>query len=253
MKQHFLVLAFAIVGLSFTSNLAFGSCADLPNHEVVRKALVDARAQANGGLNLDMWGTVVDRAGIVCQVVYTGAAVDSQWPGSRMISAQKANTANAFSLPGLALSTAQLWAGSQPGGFLWNIGLSNPVNQAVAYKGDAANYGTGKDPYVGEKIGGTILFGGGLALYNAEGKILGGVGVSGDTSCADHNIAWRMRGNLKLDYVPAGASKNKDDAIAYDIGMTGKSKSGFGHPRCIGDEAKIADKLPAVQRPTVKK
>jgi hypothetical protein len=44
-----------------------------------------------------------------------------QWPGSRVISAQKANTANAFSLPGLALSTAQLFSAVQPGGSLYGL------------------------------------------------------------------------------------------------------------------------------------
>jgi len=57
-----------------------------------------------------MWGSVVNRDGIVCAVAFTGGDRGDQWPGSRVISAQKANTANAFSLPGLALSTANLWA-----------------------------------------------------------------------------------------------------------------------------------------------
>ena len=239
-----LVLALALL----TSARAFAACSDLPNHEALKKALIEARKENNGGFNLDMWGVIVDRAGIVCDVAYTGAAVDSQWPGSRMIAAQKANTANAFGLPGYAISTGQLYSGAQPGGFLFGIGLSNPVNQAVAYKGDAATYGSLKDPYVGEKIGGVILFGGGLALYNSAGQILGGLGVSGDSSCADHNIVWRTRKNLNLDFVPGGPSKNKDDAIIYDIGLTGKSKSGFGQPKCGGTEDKIAEKLPAVQR-----
>jgi hypothetical protein len=43
-------------------------------------------------------------------------------------------------------------------------------------------------------------------FYNAKGVLIGGLGVSGDLSCADHNIAWRTRHNLKLDYVPLGAS-----------------------------------------------
>ena len=48
-----------------------------------------------------MWGTVVARTGEVCAVAFTGKDAGSQWPGSRVISAQKANTANAFGLPGL--------------------------------------------------------------------------------------------------------------------------------------------------------
>ena len=66
---------------------------------LLRDALKAARAQPSGGFNLDMWATVVNRDGQVCAVAFTGADRGSQWPGSRAISAQKANTANAFSLP----------------------------------------------------------------------------------------------------------------------------------------------------------
>ncbi|RYZ76975.1 MAG: heme-binding protein [Proteobacteria bacterium] len=231
-----------------TASQAHAACADLPSHDALKKALTAARQDKNGGMNLDMWGVVVDRTGTTCAVAYTGEKVDSQWPGSRMIAAQKANTANAFSLPAYALSTANLYAGTQPGGFLFEIGLSNPVNQAVAYKGDAAAFGSAKDPWVGEKVGGVIVFGGGLALYTEAGALIGAIGVSGDTSCADHNIAWRTRHALNLDFVPNGASKAKDDNVIYDIGLTGKSKSGFGQPKCGGDEAKISEKLPGIQK-----
>jgi hypothetical protein len=49
------------------------------------------------------------------------------------------------------------------------------------------------------------------ALYKA--KKIGAIGVSGDSSCADHNIAWRVRKTLGLDKEPAGLSPNKDDGI----------------------------------------
>ena len=76
--------------------------------------------------------------------------------------------------------------------------------------------------------------------------IVGGLGASGDTSCADHNIAWRIRAALKLDKVPAGASPTtKNDAIIYDIGPNGKSASGYGHPTCGGKETDIAAELHA--------
>lgn len=219
------------------------SCDDLPSAEEFKKALVAARQETNGGLNLDMWGTMVDRSGIVCSVVYTGETVDAQWPGSRVISAQKANAANAFSLPALALSTANLYAPTQPGGSLFGLQESNPVNAELAYKGDAENFGTKKDAMIGERIGGINVFGGGLALYNKEGKILGALGVSGDTSCADHNIAWRTRNSLNLDHVPNGISADKNDQIVFDMGKDGKSKGGFGHPSCGSDD--VVAKLPA--------
>ncbi len=79
------------------------ACAGLPSHAALKSALTAARQQLNGGFNLDMWATLVNRDGIVCAVAFTGANRGDQWPGSRVISAQKANTANAFSLPALAL------------------------------------------------------------------------------------------------------------------------------------------------------
>ena len=149
-----------------------------------------------------------------------------------MISAQKANTTNAFSLGGLALSTANLFSAVQPGGSLFGLMESNPVDVSVAYGGNSAHYGSAVDPMVGDKIGGVNVFGGGLALYNQDG-LMGALGVSGDTSCADHNIAWRVRAKLGLDSVPGGVSPNGDDGIVYDI-AGGASQGGWGHPDCGG-------------------
>ena len=103
------------------------SCAGLPGHHQLQTALEAARAQSNGGFDLDMWATVVNRDGVVCEVAFTGANRGSQWPGSRVISAQKANTANSFSLPGLGAVHRQslccsaarrhaLWAAAQQPG-----------------------------------------------------------------------------------------------------------------------------------------
>src|SRR5437870_12917536 len=114
-------------------------CGGLPSQGALKNALTLARDQANGGFNLDMWATVVNRDGLVCAVAFTGSDRGQQWPGSRVISAQKANTANAFSLPGLALSTANLYSAVQPGGSLYGLQHSNPVSAVVAYGGDAAN------------------------------------------------------------------------------------------------------------------
>jgi uncharacterized protein GlcG (DUF336 family) len=194
-----------------------------------------------------MWGTVVDRDGIVCAVAMTGANRGEQWPGSRVISAQKANTANAFSVPGLALSTANLYSAVQPGGSLFGLQESNPVNVAAAYAGPSSAYGTGADPLVGQKIGGVNVFGGGLALYDATGVLLGGIGVSGDSSCADHNIAWKTRHTLNLDHVPAGVGTKGDDNIVYDIkgkNDEARSKSGWGHPVCTKASKAIANAFP---------
>ena len=152
-----------------------------------------------------MWATIVNRDGVVCAVAFSGTDRSSQWPGSRVISAQKANTAAAFGLDkasssngsgqatGLALSTANLYSAVQPGGSLYGLQHSNPVDTGAAYQGPAAQYGRPNDPLVGRRAGGVNVFGGGLGLYNSTKAIVGGVGTSGDTACADHNIAWRVR------------------------------------------------------------
>lgn len=196
----------------------------------------------NGGLGFHMWATVVNAEGVVCAVAKSGDGLNAQWLGSRVISAQKAYTANAFSLSsggntsntldGLALSTANLYSAVQPGGSLFGLQHSNPVQSNDAYAGNAAKFGLEKDPMVGRRIGGVNVFGGGLALYAANGKLIGAVGVSGDTSCADHNIAWRVRDTLALDHVPAGLTPNQGDNIIYDLDANGKSAGGFGHPEC---------------------
>lgn len=117
--------------------------------------------------------------------------------GSRVISAQKANTANAFSLDVVSISTGALYAAVQPGGSLFGLQESNPVNAAVAYTGSTSQYGTNNDPLVGQRIGGVNVFGGGLALYK-NGHKVGAIGVSGDTSCTDHAFAWKVRDALGL-------------------------------------------------------
>jgi uncharacterized protein GlcG (DUF336 family) len=233
------------------------SCNQLPSHDALRTALVSARLAMNGGFNLDMWGTVVNRDGFVCAVAFTGTDRGSQWPGSRAISAQKANTANAFSLPGLALSTADLYSATQPGGSLYGLQASNPVSTDVAYRGDPSEYGQWDDPMVGGRIGGVNVFGGGLALYNSKKQLIGAVGVSGDSSCADHNIAWRTRNGLKLDYVPGGVGPDttRPDNIVYDITTQpgfaiGVSSSGWGHPACSPAATSISLTLPVVRIPS---
>jgi uncharacterized protein GlcG (DUF336 family) len=229
------------------------ACAGLPTHQQLKVALESARAQSNGGFNLDMWGTVVNRDGIVCAVAFTGADRGSQWPGSRVISAQKANTANAFSLAGLALSTANLYAAVQPGGSLYGLQASNPVDTDAAYRGPATNFGDSDDPMVGRRIGGVNVFGGGLALYTAKKQLIGAVGVSGDTSCADHNIAWRTRNNLALDWVPGGVSAKGDDNINYQgLVPVPSLANDFSHPICkiagVDGVSAISASLPPIHK-----
>jgi uncharacterized protein GlcG (DUF336 family) len=195
---------------------------------------------ANGGFGLDMWATVVDRSGIVRVIAFSGAKEGDQWPASRVISAQKANTANSLSLDGLALSTANLYSAVQPGGSLFGLQESNPVNTEVAYGGNADEYGTTSDFMLGKRIGGVNVFGGGLALYDATGAVIGAIGLSGDSSCADHVIAWRVRHALILDFVPGGVDPaSGTDNIVFDIDGSGTSASGWGHPSCPPNPAAV--------------
>lgn len=225
-----------------------GAFKDLPSHADLAAALKAVVAEGNAGIGLNMWATVVDRDGVVARVAFSGRDRGDQWPGSRVISAQKANTANAFSLANLALSTANLYSPVQPGGSLFGLQESNPVDTSVAYKGPSQNYGQPNDPMVGRKIGGVNVFGGGLALYDAAGKIVGGLGVSGDTSCTDHIIAWKIRHRLNLDNVPGGVSPTGDDNIIFDIAPDAHlhpvSASGFGHPVCDSGALTISTNLP---------
>jgi len=215
----------------------------LPTLVQLRTALKAAVAEENGGFGFDVWATVVDRDGLVKLIAFSGTARGDQWPGGRVMSAQKANTATAFSLPSLALSTANLYSAAQPGGIFFGLQSSNPVNPAVAYTTSSTYYGSSSDPMIGYKIGGVNVFGGGLALYDKNGKLVGAIGISGDTSCADHNIAWKVRHKLVLDYVPDGVSSTKDDNIIYDT-VNGVSTSGWGHPECSTEATQIAKDLP---------
>lgn len=234
-----------------------------------------AAAVPSGGFGLPMWVTLVDETGTVCAVTTakgfgdvagdgnnvawstsftqkesgkTGVggtnasangASNSQWLGSRVISAQKANTANAFSIDGYSISTANLYnlvqgadaahTGDTKGGSLYGLQHSNPVDASKVYAGLGKAFGTSKDPMAAGKVrpGGVNVFGGGLALYNAAGKKIGAVGVSGDTSCRDHAFAWEVRKALAMDHVPTGLTGGaKGDEMVFTDG------SAIEHPNC---------------------
>src|ERR1700749_1034461 len=136
----------AMVGLF--AGPALADCSALPAQAALKTALVNATFNlgANGGFGFNMWGTIVDNSGIVCAVAFTGANFTSQWLGSRVISAQKANTGNAFSLckgctpgtsavstSGLGISPPRLFSGVRPGGSLYGLQHSNPVDTEVGY------------------------------------------------------------------------------------------------------------------------
>jgi uncharacterized protein GlcG (DUF336 family) len=251
--------------LAIAAVLALGACGDeatapppepqnaaeklrhnLPQYHEIRAALQEIVGEENGGLGFHMWAAIVDRDGFVLDVLFSGDDRASEWPGSRAIAAQKANTANAFSLDHFALSSANLYAPTQPGGSLFGLQESNPVDPQAAYDGNPLLYGTENDPLTGKRMGGVNVFGGGLALYSRDGVLLGGLGLSGDTSCTDHIIAWKLRHALNLDKVPAGvADGSTTDNILLD---TDGTLEGFEHPTCFdtpgrGDHVEISENL----------
>jgi uncharacterized protein GlcG (DUF336 family) len=212
--------------------------------QVLKQSVKASGGPDNGGMPVNEWAAVVNRDGAVCAIAFSGSKPTDQWLGSRAIAVEKANTANAFDLDKYAISTANLWAQSQPGGYLYGAGGSNPPVAQDLYAGDPSTYGSGADPLTGKVVGGVIAFGGGLGLYSDVG-VVGGIGASGNTSCADHNIAWRMRKALGLDKVKDGPSPAHNDAIVYDVGADGKSPSGWGHPECGRNAPQIAQQIGA--------
>ncbi|MGB3143286.1 MAG: heme-binding protein [Maribacter sp.] len=83
--------------------------------------------------------------------------MDGAWLGSADISLKKAKTARFFDMP-----TGAIGGVSQPGGSLFNIEHSN---------------------------GGLITFPGGVPITDANGTIIGAIGVSGSSVENDHIVA----------------------------------------------------------------
>jgi uncharacterized protein GlcG (DUF336 family) len=213
-------------------------CRGLPSVSDLRELLQDAPdhgGDAGGLFNGErMWGALVNRDGALCGAATSTADATQVWPGSQAIAKAKAYTANAFSLDTLALSTARLYTFTQPGHSLWSLGQANLFNPEFLAAPDDSRQGRG------QIAGGHIFFGGGVPLYR-DGKIIGGLGISGDTSCADHEIAKRVRDLAGLN-PPAGSLA---DDITYTIP---DGASVFTHPFCVNtwrNGVKLGDEAPA--------
>lgn len=252
-NKNKLTLVMGTLALALGSQSVLANCADIAAAgDLSEKATAVVNAHDSGGFKLPMWVTVVDETGKVCEVINTSGNAknangrsNASWLGSRVISAQKANTANAFSLDGFAISTSNLYGLTQPGGSLYGLQHSNPVDAANAYAGSPANFGTKADPLKNKRVGGVNVFGGGLALYNQSKVKIGAVGVSGDTSCTDHVVAWKIRKNLKLDNVPAGfntltpGTSNLGDEMVIDTDKV--LANTWQQPTCAFEPAESAD------------
>jgi uncharacterized protein GlcG (DUF336 family) len=213
-------------------SVATADCASLPSASDLGKLLKSAPDSGGGdagGLfhGRAEWGAIVNRKGQICVVMPPSDSTGGYWPGSRSISMAKAFSANGFSTDTLALSTARLYTLTQPGHSLWGVAQPEPFNPNCL------------NPDNDIKVcGGAIAFGGGVPLYK-NGHVVGGLGISGDTPCADHEIAKRIRHMAGLD--PA-KGQNADD-IVY---IKSDPPSIYGHPLCpntyrngkkVGEEA----------------
>jgi uncharacterized protein GlcG (DUF336 family) len=214
-----LILILASAALA-AGPLAAQNCAALPDANQLRTWLNKAPNEGGdeGGLfhGKREWAVVVNRQGQVCAEITSTTDPTQVWPGSESIAKAKAFTANGFSIDSLPISTARLYTLTQPGHSLYGTAFAepfNPVNLEV---------GNRNQPIV---QGGAISFGGGVPLYK-NGKIIGALGVSGDTSCADHETAKRVRSLVGLD--PPGGS-NADDIVYEEA----DGPSIYEHPLCI--------------------
>ena len=201
------------------------SCSGLPTDSQL-KAFLKAAPGVNhvpdaGGLfhGDRMWGAIVNRDGKLCSTATTTDDSSQVWPGSQAIAKAKAYTANAFSIDTLPLPTARLYTFTQPGHSLWSLGQSNPFDPK--FLAPTGGQGGGDN----QIAGGLIFFGGGEPLYK-NGKIIGGLGISGDTSCTDHEIAKRVRDAAGLN--PSGGATVDD--ITYS---SADGASVFTHPLCL--------------------
>lgn len=218
-------------------------CSLVSRHNFVDAANLAAHQTDTFGFGLPMWATLVDTSGKVCQVYSTAHGVantgatagNHAWLGSRVISAQKANGANAFSLNNLSLPSGAVYIAILPGGSLYGLQASNPVDASRSYDGQPADYGTSKDPLVGKRVGGINYFGGGVALYSGGVKV-GAVGSSGDTSCRDHAFAYHLRNNLGLDDgIPNAGGDDRLKLVSPQTAL-------FQQPPCgVNDPTNVAD------------
>jgi uncharacterized protein GlcG (DUF336 family) len=218
---------------------ARANCRDLPSARDLQEYLRRAPGEGGdaGGLfgGKMEWAAIVNRNGEICATTVASEDPAAAWPGSQAIAKAKAYTANAFSTDTQPLSTARLYTLAQPGHSLWGMAGPNPFNaDCVVPPQDASRTD-------GRICGGSITFGGGVPLYKNRHRI-GGLGVSGDTACTDHEIAKRVRHVAQLD--------PERGPLADDISYASvDGPSVFTHPLCPNtwlNGKRVGDELRAV-------
>lgn len=216
------------------------SCRDLPSASDLKKWLQQAPGEGGeaGGLfsGRREWAAIVNRQGVICATAVATDDPAASWPGSQAISKAKAYTANSYSADDSPLSTARLYTLTQPGHSLWGVAQPNPFRpDCLVEPGDSSKTD-------GKICGGAIAFGGGVPLYKGKTRV-GGLGASGDTACADHEIAKRVRHLAQLDPEKGQFA----DDIIY---VSADGPSPFAHPLCANtwrNGKKLGDETPASQ------
>ena len=211
-------------------------CRDLPSSADLKmwaRAAPGAEGEAGGMFSGQMeWVAIVNRQGEICATAVATDEPSSAWPGSQAVAKAKAYTANAYSTDGAPLSTARLYTLTQPGHSLWGVAEPNP------FRADCLVSPRDMHATDGRVCGGSVAFGGGVPLYRGKTRV-GGLGASGDTACADHEIAKRIRHLAQLD---PEKGEFADDIIYAAV----DGPSPFAHPLCantwrngmkLGDEA----------------
>jgi hypothetical protein len=257
-RKSLLASAIVLAGMSFASSVMATTCASLPKAAELKTVLMSidndpqdstghtVNVAGNSGLSAHKWAVLMDSSGIICAVVHSLPAdmdVASDLPlAHRVYAAQKAYTTNTFSHNAGGLSSANLYLPALPSG---SLSSSTDLNGNVDFlAGDINAFGTTSDPLVGKRIGGYNGSGGGLTLYDKNYKKAGAIGVSGDTACAAHIVAWKVReqlgnGAYSVAHLPWGPINLKDSMI-QDIklgpyGGQGTSPSTLGHPKCTNN------------------
>lgn len=233
--KKFQLITFSLLFVLSSSASAFYAPRDCPiTWHQLKEAMDHAVSQDNGGFGLDMWGTVVNNDGRICAVYKTGDKFNDQWGASRNISMAKANSAallannagsrgDAPNPSGFGFTTGGLYLAVQPGGPLYTLLQVMPLNTYWAYYGYEGRFGTKYDPAVGHRVGGIVTFGGGGSLFDENNQVVGGIGVSGDSSCADENIFLRARSY----FVNQGWAQGP--GLEFGIDYAG------GYPDCLGN------------------
>lgn len=256
MKKMKLRLAVALLSTCtsvFSYSVLASTCKELPTAKELKTALMSVSkvndAAANGGVGAPEWLTLLDSSGMVCAVVHNLPAdvdVTTQLAlNHRILAIQKAGVSNGFSREGLAVSSGNIYVGTQEGEVA--SGTDSFLNFEInPYGGDPKTYGTTKDPLIGKRLGGNAAVPGGLALFDKNHTKVGAIGASGDFRCSDHVIAWKVReilsgGAYSVANVPYGLSSAHNDALMQDFGADGKSKSGFGYHTCMNNPTDAND------------